>query len=235
MADCPHHTARSQAINQILAKPSGSPDGLTSAEAAPGSAIKPQSGLIGDLLYQAKNGSLGHAARTITEGLVQMPSAENPLDDRKLLLEHGVGLLQHLPPVRLVLRGWRRRRTRRDRAHQTYPQNSSTGKKIAQDFIGVCFALLPSLRASTSRVLTCCRKMLWNDLPHPPASYVGPEATYRKADGSGNNPLLPDLGKAGTPCKPQCARHRLPGLTGLTSFQMHGALLQSVRSNLCTV
>ncbi|KAL8276909.1 hypothetical protein RQP46_010737 [Phenoliferia psychrophenolica] len=144
-------SALSKAVSQILSKPASSPDGLTAGES--GSAVQGKSGLVGDLLFQAKNGTLGHAARTITEGLVQMPSAENPLDDRKLLLEHGVSLLQHLP------------------------SNSSTGQKISEDFIG----------------------MLWNDLPHPPASYVGPQATYRAPDGSGNNPLLPTLGQAGTP------------------------------------
>ncbi|KAG9119113.1 hypothetical protein FRC07_006027 [Ceratobasidium sp. 392] len=37
------------------------------------------------------------------------------------------------------------------------------------------------------------------DLPHPPATYIGATAQFRSPDGSGNNPLLPDLGKAGTP------------------------------------
>ncbi|KAE8373908.1 heme peroxidase [Aspergillus bertholletiae] len=40
---------------------------------------------------------------------------------------------------------------------------------------------------------------LWESLPHPPLSYVGPEYSYRSADGSNNNPTLPWLGAANTP------------------------------------
>ena len=38
--------------------------------------------------------------------------------------------------------------------------------------------------------------LLWYDLPHPPATYIADE--YRHADGSGNNPHFPNLGKAGS-------------------------------------
>ncbi|KAB8072987.1 heme peroxidase [Aspergillus leporis] len=40
---------------------------------------------------------------------------------------------------------------------------------------------------------------LWDSLPHPPLSYMGPEYNYRSADGSNNNPTLPWLGAANTP------------------------------------
>ncbi|OAX41520.1 heme peroxidase [Rhizopogon vinicolor AM-OR11-026] len=42
-------------------------------------------------------------------------------------------------------------------------------------------------------------KTLYSDLAHPPATYIGPEYQFRSADGSGNNPDAPNLGKAGTP------------------------------------
>lgn len=42
-------------------------------------------------------------------------------------------------------------------------------------------------------------KTLYNDLAHPPATYIGPEYQFRAADGSSNNPDAPNLGKAGTP------------------------------------
>lgn len=42
-------------------------------------------------------------------------------------------------------------------------------------------------------------KTLYNDLAHPPATYIGPDYQFRAADGSGNNPDAPNLGKAGTP------------------------------------
>ena len=40
---------------------------------------------------------------------------------------------------------------------------------------------------------------LWNDLQHPPQSYLGSEFQYRRADGSGNNILYPHIGAANTP------------------------------------
>lgn len=41
--------------------------------------------------------------------------------------------------------------------------------------------------------------IVYNDLAHPPATYIGPEYQFRAADGSSNNPDAPNLGKAGTP------------------------------------
>lgn len=38
---------------------------------------------------------------------------------------------------------------------------------------------------------------LYNDLPHPSATYVGDRYNFREADGSLNNVNIPDLGKAG--------------------------------------
>ncbi|KAF7718629.1 Linoleate 10R-lipoxygenase [Penicillium ucsense] len=40
---------------------------------------------------------------------------------------------------------------------------------------------------------------LWDSLPHPPLSYMGDDFKYRSADGSRNNPTLPQLGAANTP------------------------------------
>jgi linoleate 8R-lipoxygenase / 9,12-octadecadienoate 8-hydroperoxide 8R-isomerase len=40
---------------------------------------------------------------------------------------------------------------------------------------------------------------LWNDLQHPPRTYLDEETVYRKADGSFNNVMWPHLGAAGTP------------------------------------
>ena len=40
---------------------------------------------------------------------------------------------------------------------------------------------------------------VYNDLPHPAATYIGNKFAWRTADGSGNNVALPDMGRAGTP------------------------------------
>ena len=47
----------------------------------------------------------------------------------------------------------------------------------------------------TNKFLT----QLWNDLQHPPVSYLGKQLAYRSADGSNNNVMLPNIGAAGTP------------------------------------
>lgn len=41
-------------------------------------------------------------------------------------------------------------------------------------------------------------RVLWDDIPKPPATLVG-EYHYREADGSKNNPFLPTLGAAHQP------------------------------------
>ncbi|KAF3763417.1 heme peroxidase [Cryphonectria parasitica EP155] len=39
---------------------------------------------------------------------------------------------------------------------------------------------------------------LWDSLDHPVLSYIGEKYMYRRADGSNNNPLFPQMGAAGT-------------------------------------
>jgi linoleate 10R-lipoxygenase len=41
--------------------------------------------------------------------------------------------------------------------------------------------------------------LLYTTVPHPPASYLGPDHMFRHADGSGNNLENPELGRSGTP------------------------------------
>lgn len=60
---------------------------------------------------------------------------------------------------------------------QSLPLNSTLSQMVSNDFIA----------------------MLWNDLPHPPSTLSGPSARYRQHDGSGNNPWVPNMGKAGSP------------------------------------
>lgn len=43
------------------------------------------------------------------------------------------------------------------------------------------------------------RLTVYDDLSHPPATYIGPEYQYRRADGSGNNICDPNMGKACMP------------------------------------
>lgn len=40
--------------------------------------------------------------------------------------------------------------------------------------------------------------ILYNALPHPPDTFLGPKYSFRQADGGYNNVNFPDLGRAGT-------------------------------------
>ncbi|KIW06461.1 hypothetical protein, variant 2 [Verruconis gallopava] len=63
-----------------------------------------------------------------------------------------------------------------------FPDNSVEGNKVTNGFLTT----------------------LYNDLQHPPISYLGQTYQYRSADGSFNSLKHPDLGKAGTPYARTC-------------------------------
>lgn len=133
-------------IGQIRRKPSAAPDHKTNGDAA-ASATGEKTSLVHDLTHlRAKD------VKMMADGLTSLTSGK-PMDDKQLLLEHGVSMLQ------------------------TMPLDSSLSADISEAFI----------------------KMLYNDLPHPPATVAGPTARYRRHDGGNNNPWNPEMGKAGTP------------------------------------
>ena len=71
-----------------------------------------------------------------------------------------------------------------------FPDDSAMGKQITDAFLTT----------------------LWNDLQHPPSSYLGTDYQYRSADGSFNSLLHPNLGKAGTPyARTVAPKHMQPG------------------------
>lgn len=122
------------------------PDGKTDQHAA-GGASDERSSIFHDLLHLGSSNT-----RTMIQAFNTVAAGE-PLDDKKLLLEHGVSMLQSLP------------------------LDSGLSAKVSGGFI----------------------KMLWHDLPHPPAVLAGPENRYRRHDGGGNNHWAPEMGKAGSP------------------------------------
>ncbi|KAG2157761.1 heme peroxidase [Suillus bovinus] len=71
-------------------------------------------------------------------------------------------------------------------------------RKMALEHLLSFMASHPSGKIS-NMFRTFTIKTLYNDLAHPPATYIGPEFQFRAADGSNNNPDAPNLGKAGTP------------------------------------
>ncbi|KAL6705548.1 hypothetical protein ACN47E_006665 [Coniothyrium glycines] len=60
-------------------------------------------------------------------------------------------------------------------------------------------ATLPDGSKTRDTVTNSFITQLWNDLQHPPQSYLGAEYQYRSADGSHNSLVNPQIGQAGQP------------------------------------
>ncbi|KAF2090084.1 hypothetical protein K490DRAFT_71754 [Saccharata proteae CBS 121410] len=60
-------------------------------------------------------------------------------------------------------------------------------------------AKLPDESKLSEDITSAFLTQLWNDLQHPPQSYLGSKYQYRQADGSYNSLVHPQLGAAGTP------------------------------------
>jgi hypothetical protein len=58
---------------------------------------------------------------------------------------------------------------------------------------------LPSSSPVAKDLSNSAINLLYNTIPHPPASLLGSVHTFRQADGGGNNLQNPDLGRAGQP------------------------------------
>ena len=134
-------------FGSIRRKPTTAPDGKSDEEEAMANGNgEKKTSMAHDLTHLGfKN------VKMVLDGLVGLAKGD-PLNDKDLLLEHGVSMLQRLPA------------------------NSSLGPAVSNAFIA----------------------MLYNDLPHPAATFAGPSGRYRKNDGSGNNLWWPEMGKAGS-------------------------------------
>jgi len=58
---------------------------------------------------------------------------------------------------------------------------------------------LPETSFARKKITEVLVEKLWDSLQHPPLTYLGDQYQYRQADGSHNNIMYPNLGKAGTP------------------------------------
>ena len=65
-------------------------------------------------------------------------------------------------------------------------------------------ASLPETSKNRLKLTHTIVDTLWDSLQHPPLSYMGDKFQYRQADGSYNNVLQPDMGKAGAPYAKTC-------------------------------
>ncbi|BGP18046.1 hypothetical protein JCM10213_008418 [Rhodosporidiobolus nylandii] len=171
-------------------------DGLRPVQARAPSDSTPAISLSSNLWAQVKSGRVAEDAATL---LQTATSAVDPLDDREMLLENLVTMLQN------------------------QPTDSPIQRTLTDKFITV----------------------LWGDLQHPPSSYTGP--AYRAADGSGNNPINPLLGAAGTPyarsvapCHPKNPQLPSPevvfdALLKRDSFKPHPSGISSLLFSFATI
>ncbi|KAI5926181.1 heme peroxidase [Camillea tinctor] len=72
-------------------------------------------------------------------------------------------------------------------------------KKMAMEKVVAIAASLPPNSKARTLLTNFLTEGLWKSLQHPPLCYQGEKFEYRMPDGSCNNILFPDLGKAGTP------------------------------------
>ena len=131
-------------IGTIRRKPAKAPDGKRDEDATP---IQKKTSLGHDLTHLNFKD-----AKFVATAITTLASGD-PIDDKELMLEKGVEMLQ------------------------TLPSDSGLQETVSNNFIA----------------------MLYHDLPHPPPTVAGPAGKYRKHDGSGNNPWIPEMGRAGAP------------------------------------
>ncbi|KDQ09782.1 hypothetical protein BOTBODRAFT_507785 [Botryobasidium botryosum FD-172 SS1] len=72
-------------------------------------------------------------------------------------------------------------------------------RKMALETLLTFMSRLPRSSILSQKIQNAVVSFLYYDLPHPPSTYLGAKYRFRAADGAGNNPLFPDLGRAGTP------------------------------------
>ncbi|KAJ6589604.1 heme peroxidase [Mycena capillaripes] len=58
---------------------------------------------------------------------------------------------------------------------------------------------IPPASRSAKKMVDAAITRLYETIPHPAAASLGRAHAFRQADGGGNNPLNPDIGRAGTP------------------------------------
>ncbi|KAL4780368.1 heme peroxidase [Aspergillus varians] len=114
-------------------------------------------------------------------------------------------------------------------------------KYLIENIIQVA-ASLPNTSALRSKLTDTFVTTLWDNLQHPPLSYLGDEFRYRRADGSYNNIMYPHLGASGshyartvTPEHPRPAVLPDPGLIFDTLLARQGPAREhptKVSSNL---
>ncbi|THH03482.1 hypothetical protein EW145_g6221 [Phellinidium pouzarii] len=77
--------------------------------------------------------------------------------------------------------------------------NSIDDRKMLLEHVLMLMANMPADLQGTTKLQNAVVSFLYNDLTHPPATYVSNTYAWRSADGSFNNVSVPDMGKSHTP------------------------------------
>ncbi|TDL21825.1 linoleate diol synthase [Rickenella mellea] len=89
--------------------------------------------------------------------------------------------------------------------------NAIDDRKMLLEHVIVILSKLPPDSSLAKKLQNAVIRLLYNDLDHPPATYISTQYSWRTADGSHNNVSLPDIGKSGTPyARSVQQRHPLP-------------------------
>ncbi|EJD07240.1 linoleate diol synthase [Fomitiporia mediterranea MF3/22] len=90
--------------------------------------------------------------------------------------------------------------------------NNLDDRKMLLEHVLMLMANTPPDTQLATKLQNAVVTLLYNDLTHPPPTYVSNEYQWRRADGSHNNVSIPDMGKAGTPYARSVQQiHPLPG------------------------
>jgi hypothetical protein len=79
------------------------------------------------------------------------------------------------------------------------PSDSETQKKLQLKLLTLRADFTFALGISLLVLNTVSCFAVTSDLPQPPATFLSKKLPFREADGGGNNPEYPDLGRAGQP------------------------------------
>ncbi|ELU37245.1 linoleate diol synthase [Rhizoctonia solani AG-1 IA] len=142
------------------------------------------------LAYRAVDASLGalsHLATSIDNSLRPVTANANA---------YSRDPDQEVNAATAVIEGFRRQYSVVDAIQNS---KSLDDRKMLLEHALVFMSRLPRGSALAQKGQDAVISMLYKDLPHPPATYVGDAYRFRAADGGNNNLLIPDLGRAGTP------------------------------------
>ncbi|KAF9047120.1 heme peroxidase [Hymenopellis radicata] len=168
---------------------------------------KPVNGTTNGASNGALNGHDSHVSRTVASIPEEpAPSAAEPVKSTPVdpipeeeVHVNGVPLTQVLKDLGKQIKGGFDHSTLVALIDMIRHKEGMDDRKLLLEHALTIISRLPHDSSLSLELQNKVIALLYNDLSHPPATYVGNEYKFRAADGSNNNILAPDMGKAGTP------------------------------------